>query len=179
VSVGGSQHGPRRPHAGTVPRDVVVPVRVWQSREPRGIWPVLLQLGVFAGVGGVFNILYAGLYLVLREAMDAQPANALALVLSTIAGTWGHRRVTFGVRGPRRTVPHQVLGLALLVFGLAVTAGSLALLEVGVDQPSRTAELVVLAAANLGVGLVRFGAFRLAMVPDPATSLPAEQRQPR
>jgi hypothetical protein len=62
-------------------------------------------------------------------------------------------------------VRHQVLGLALLAFGLAVTAGSLAILQAGVDAPSRLAEVLVLAAANLGVGLVRFAAFRVAMVP--------------
>jgi putative flippase GtrA len=127
---------------------------------------VPLQLVVFAGVGGVFNILYGGLYLALREAMNAQWANALALVLSTIAGTWGHRRVTFGVRGQARTVPHQTLGLLLLAFGLAVTAGALWALEASVDEPSRLSELVVLAAANVGVGLVRFGTFRVAMVPE-------------
>lgn len=126
---------------------------------------LLLQLGVFAGVGGVFNVVYVLLYLVLRSALDPQPANALALVASTIAGTWGHRRVTFGVRGRARTVPHQTLGLVLLGFSLAVTAGSLWLLEASVAEPSRLAELLVLAAANLGVGLVRFAAFRLAMVP--------------
>ena len=130
--------------------------------------PVLLQLVVFAGVGGVFNVLYGLLYILLRTGLDAQSANAIALVLSTIAGTWGHRRVTFGVRGTARTLSHQSLGLALLAFGLAVTAGSLWLLETSVDEPSRTAELLVLAAANLGVGLVRFFLFRLAMVPEPA-----------
>jgi putative flippase GtrA len=92
-----------------------------------------LQLVVFAMVGGLFNVFYGGLYLLLREGMSAQWANAVALVVSTIAGTWGHRRITFGVRGLARTVPHQTLGLALLVFGLAVTAGSLWLLEVSVD----------------------------------------------
>ena len=129
---------------------------------------LLLQLVVFAGVGGVFNVVYAVLYLVLREMMDPQPANALALVASTIVGTWGHRRVTFGVRGRARTVPHQVLGLALLAFSLAVTAGSLWLLALTVEDPSRLAELAVLAAANLGVGLVRFALFRGAMVPAQA-----------
>ena len=129
--------------------------------------PVLLQLVVFAGVGGVFNVVYALLYLALRVVMSAQWANAISLVLSTILGTWGHRRVTFGVRGPDRTVSHQSLGLALLAFGLGVTAGSLWLLQVTVAEPSRLAELAVLAAANLGVGLVRFALFRLAMVPDP------------
>jgi len=129
---------------------------------------LFLQLVVFAGVGGAFNVVYAVLYLVLREVMDPQPANALALVASTIVGTWGHRRVTFGVRGRARTVPHQVLGLALLAFSLAVTAGSLQVLALTVEDPSRLAELAVLAAANLGVGLVRFALFRGAMVPAEA-----------
>ena len=46
-----------------------------------------------------------------------------------------------------------------------MTAGSLWLLEASVDQPSRLSEVAVLAAANLGVGLIRFAAFRVAMVP--------------
>ena len=130
--------------------------------------PWFVQLVVFAGVGGVFNIVYALLYLVLRTFLSAQWANALSLVLSTIAGTWGHRRVTFGVVGRARTIPHQTLGLALLVFGLGVTAASLWLLDASVAEPTRVEELLVLAAANLGVGLVRFGLFRMAMVPEPA-----------
>lgn len=125
---------------------------------------ILVQLVVFACVGGAFNVLYGLLYVVLREQLSAQPANALALVLSTIAGTFGHRYITFRVRGTERTVQHQVLGLALLGFSLAVTAGSLWLLDASVVQPSRTQEVAVLVAANLGTGLVRFFTFRLAMV---------------
>ena len=90
---------------------------------------VFVQLVVFASVGAAFNVLYGLLYLVLREQLSAQPANALALILSTIAGTFGHRYITFGVRGTDRTVQHQALGLALLGFSLAVTAGSLWLLD--------------------------------------------------
>jgi putative flippase GtrA len=148
-------------------------VRAWQRRAPRDVKAILLQLVVFACVGGVFNVVYALMYVVLREGFSAQWANAVALVLSTIAGTWGHRRVTFGVRGRERTVPHQALGLALLGFGLAVTAASLALLEATVEEPSRWDELLVLAAANLGVGLVRFAAFRFAMVPRHEEGAPA------
>ena len=124
-----------------------------------------VQLMVFATVGGVFNVFYGLLYLVLREGLSAQSANAISLIISTIAGTWGHRRITFGVRGMARMVPHQTLRLALLLFSVAVTAGSLWLLEATVEEPSRTAELVVLVVANLGVGLIRFAAFRTAMVP--------------
>jgi putative flippase GtrA len=140
---------------------------------------VLLLLVVFACVGGLFNVLYGGLYVVLREGLDAQWANAVALIVSTIAGTWGHRRLTFGVRSNARTVRHQVLGLALLGFSLAVTAGSLWLLDATVEQPSRVAELLVLAAANLGVGLVRFVAFRAAMVPHHGSLRPRRRSAPR
>lgn len=149
------------PSGGPPPPGASAPVD-----RPRGrVRALLLQLAVFAGVGGVFNVFYALLYVVLRGAFDAQPANALALVISTIAGTWGHRRVTFGVRGWAGAVSHQVLGLALLAFSLAVTAGSLAVLAATVEDPSRQTEVLVLAAANVGVGLVRFGAFRVAMAP--------------
>ena len=134
-----------------------------RGTEGPGWREVLVQLVVFACVGGAFNVLYGGLYVVLREQLTPQPANALALVLSTIAGTFGHRYVTFGVRGTERTVQHQVLGLVLLAFSLAVTAGSLWLLDATVAEPSRRQELAVLIAANLGSGLVRFFAFRMAM----------------
>lgn len=128
---------------------------------------ILLQLIVFACVGGALNVLYGLLYLALRVELSAQPANAVALILSTIAGTFAHRRITFGVRGTERTVEHQALGLALLGFSLAVTAGSLWLLEASVTAPTRTQEVAVLIAANLGSGLVRFALFRLAMVGRP------------
>lgn len=125
---------------------------------------ILVQLVVFAWVGGALNVLYGGLYILLREGLSPQPANAIALILSTIVGTFAHRRVTFGVRGLERTASHQTLGLVLLGFSLAVTAGSLWLLEALVEAPSRTQEVAVLVAANLGSGLVRFAAFRVAMV---------------
>ena len=53
--------------------------------------------------------------------------------------------------------------MVMLVVGLVVTAGSLLALELLVDRPSRTDELWVLAAANLGVGLARFLVFRSVM----------------
>lgn len=141
---------------------------VLMAPDPDGAsttWAVLVQLLVFAGVGFLFTVVYAVLFVGLREVATAQWANGISLVVSTIAGTAGHRRFTFGVRGRARAVQHQVLGLVMLAFGLAATTGSLMLLEVASESPTRVAELVVLAAANLFVGLVRFCAFRAAMVP--------------
>ena len=74
--------GLRQMVPGTV---TAVPTRA----APGGARAVLVQLVVFAGVGGVFNVVYALLYLLLRETFDAQWANGLALVASTIAGTGG------------------------------------------------------------------------------------------
>ena len=133
---------------------------------PGSFMGMVRQLFVFACVGGAFNVVYGLAYLLLREGLDAQWANAVALLLSTMAGTFGHRRVTFGVRDSAGTVGHQALGLVLLAFSLVVTAGALQLLDVTVTDPSRLGELAVLASANVGVGLVRFFAFRRVMVPE-------------
>ena len=135
-------------------------VRSWFRGTDRH---VVVELAVYAAVGGVLNVVYLAMYLACRELADPQPANAIALVGSTIVGTFAHRRFTFGVRSNARTLLHQTLGMVMLVFGLAVTAGSLLALEVAVEEPSRLDELWVLAAANLGVGLARFAAFRAVM----------------
>src|SRR3712207_6099530 len=141
----GSQHGrgPQPPGA-RLRRSAAVPVTTLRAAAASRRRTIPVQLVVYAAVGAALNVVYVLMYLPLREVVDAQTANAVSLVLSTILGTWGHRRVTFGVRGRRRTVPHQALGLVMLVFGLAVTAGSLWLLEHSVEDPTRTAELLVL-----------------------------------
>jgi putative flippase GtrA len=125
------------------------------------------QLVVFACVGGVLNVVYGLLYVVLRDPMGKQWSNAVTLIVTTIASTATNRWLTFGVRGPRKALRHQVLGFALLAFGLGVTAGSLWLLDATTTSPGAWAELAVLAAANLTVGLVRFVSFKVAMVPEP------------
>ena len=175
----GCRHGPARcSHSARLRYSVADMVTALRGTVPARRRFLLRQLVVFAAVGGVLNIVYALLYVGSREWLSAQWSNGLALVLSTIAGTWAHRRITFGVRSSARTLPHQTLGLALLAFGLAVTAGSLKLLEASVAEPSRLSELLVLAGANVGVGLVRFGSFRAAMVPQ-RTDRPDASREER
>lgn len=151
----------RPPRGSTAAEGVAVPERTFSGRAT----VLLRQLVVFAGVGGVFNLVYVLLFVVFRTGLEAQWANALAVVVSSVAGTAGHRRVTFGVRGSAGTVRHQALGLTMLVVGLSVTAGSLMLLGATVREPTRMTEVVVLVAANLAVGLARFLAFRSVMVP--------------
>ena len=132
-------------------------------------WPYGWQLLSFAAIGLVFNVVYVGLYLLLRLGMGPTWANVVALVLSTLGDTALNRRLTFGLRNRSTLAQHQVLGLVLLGVGLLCTTASLWLLEITVPAAGRVSEVVVLAAANLVVGLIRFWAFRTWMRPQPST----------
>jgi putative flippase GtrA len=119
-----------------------------------------LQVGMFLVVGACSTIAYALLYLGLRPVLTPWWANLTALLVTAVANTAANRRFTFGVRGPRRVVRHQVQGLALFLAGLGATSGSLWLLH-AVTTPSRAAEVVVLTAANLAVTVLRFVALKV------------------
>jgi putative flippase GtrA len=118
------------------------------------------QVAVFAAIGVASTLAYALLYVLLRHAVPAQAANALALVLTAVANTAANRRLTFGVRGRGRAVTHQAQGLLVLGCGLVLTSVSLWLLHrvSGTDHP--LAEVVVLTLANLCVTVLRFVAMR-------------------
>ena len=95
--------------------------------------------------------------------LSAQPANALALLVTAIANTAANRRITFGISGRRDAAKHQLQGLFVFALGLALTSGSLALLHTVSPQPARTAELAVVVVANLAATALRFVLLRLWM----------------
>ena len=114
------------------------------------------QLVRFAGVGVTSTLAYLVLFLLLRPAMGAQPANLVALLLTAVANTAANRRLTFGVTGRAGAGRHQLQGLAVFALGLGLTSGSLALLH-GLSGPVPLGvELGVLVAANLAGTLLRF-----------------------
>lgn len=117
---------------------------------------ILSQLGRFAVVGVLSTLAYGVLFWLLREAMTAQQANALALLATAVGNTAANRWFTFRVRGRRGRARHQAQGLVVFGMGLAVTAGSLALLTTLAPGAPRVAELVVLTAANVVATLLRF-----------------------
>lgn len=119
-----------------------------------------MQLGIFLVIGICSTLAYALLYLGLRATMSPWWANFTALLVTAVANTAANRRFTFGVRGPRRVVRHQVQGLGIFAAGLGATSGSLALLHAA-GSPSRGVEVVVLTTANLGVTVLRFVAMKL------------------
>jgi putative flippase GtrA len=135
-------------------------------QAPAGI---VNQLVRFAVVGVASTIAYLLLYLLLREAFSAQWANALALVTTAVLNTAANRRLTFGVTGPAGRLRHQAQGLVVFGIGLALTSGSLALLQGLAPHASRLLEVSVLVAANVAATLVRFLLFRSWMFRRPAT----------
>ncbi len=118
------------------------------------------QVVVFAAIGILSTVAYALLYVLLRQLVTSQAANALALVLTAIANTAANRRLTFGVRGRAGAMTHQAQGLIVLGCGLVLTSGALWLLHrtSGTDHP--LLEVVVLTLANLCVTVLRFVAMR-------------------
>jgi len=110
----------------------------------------------FAAIGVASTLAYALLYLALRGPLPAQAANGLALLLTAVANTAANRRFTFAVRGRARAARHQAQGLVVFGLALGLTSGAIAALHALAPDAPRTAELVVLTAANLLATVLRF-----------------------
>jgi glycosyltransferase involved in cell wall biosynthesis len=124
---------------------------------PRGMVGQMVRFGI---VGILSTVAFALLYLLLHPAMGAQAANLTALLLTAIANTAANRAFTFGIRGRSGVARHQLHGLLVFTFGLAITSGSLFVLHRFDPTVGKVAELSVLVVANLVATLVRFVALR-------------------
>jgi putative flippase GtrA len=119
------------------------------------------QLMKFAAVGIASTLAYLVLYALLRLGVGPQWANLLALLITAVANTAANRRLTFGVGGTDRAWRHQAQGLVVFGIGLALTSGSLALLDGVSATPAKWIELAVLVTANLIATGVRFLLMRI------------------
>jgi putative flippase GtrA len=119
---------------------------------PQGMVGQMVRFGI---VGIASTLAYALLYLLLHPAMGAQAANLTALLLTAIANTAANRAFTFGIRGRTGVARHQLSGLLVFMFGLAITSGSLFVLHRFDPTVGKGVELSVLVVANLVVTLVR------------------------
>jgi putative flippase GtrA len=124
---------------------------------PKGMVGQLVRFGI---IGVASTLAYALLYLVLHPAVGAQAANLVALLITAVANTAANRAFTFGVRGRDGAGRHQLHGLVVFAFGLAITSGSLFVLHRFDPTIDKVAELSVLVVANLVATLVRFVALR-------------------
>ena len=124
---------------------------------PHGMVGQMVRFGI---VGIASTVAFALLYLLLHPAMGAQAANLTALLLTAIANTAANRAFTFGIRGRTGVARHQLNGLLIFAFGLAITSGSLFVLHRFDPTVGKVVELSVLVMANLVATLVRFVALR-------------------
>jgi len=114
----------------------------------------------FAIIGLVSTAAYAMLYLILRQRLGPDSANALALALTAVANTQANRRFTFGVRGRNGLLRQHAAGAAVYVIALAITAGALDFLGAMDRHPPRTLELAVLLLASVLATVTRYAALR-------------------
>jgi putative flippase GtrA len=122
------------------------------------------QLARFAAVGVLSTAAYLLLYLLARGTLGAQAANLVALLVTAVGNTAANRRFTFGVTSRAGAVRDHVAGLAAFAAGLALTSGSLELLQASSSQPTRFAEISVLVVANAAATLLRFVVLRRAVL---------------
>ncbi len=118
------------------------------------------QLARFAVIGVLSTLAYLVLFVALRGAIDAQPANLVALGVTAVANTAANRRVTFGIRGTGGAARAQLQGLIVFGLGLALTSGTLAGLHAWDPGATRSTEVALLVGANLAATLLRFVLFR-------------------
>ena len=141
----------------------------WRSATRDGGKARLLgQLVSFGLIGVASTLAHAVIYLLLREALPAQAANALSLLLTAVANTAANRRLTFGVREAGGRLRSQLQGLVVFALGLGVTSGSLWLLRAADPAASHGVELAVLIAASVVATLLRFILFRAWIFPERA-----------
>ena len=130
------------------------------ATAPAGRALLIGQLARFVVIGVASTAAYILLYLLLRDGLAAQPANAASLLITAVANIAANRRFTFGIRGRAHAARHQVRGLIAFGITLALTSGALDALHAAVPHASRATEVAVLVLANLIATIVRFGLYR-------------------
>ncbi len=159
-----------RVRAELAPRQIAGPAGALPAPVPGVPGGLLGQLVRFGLIGVLSTCAYFVIYLGLREFSGAQVANLVALLITAVANTAANRKMTFGVNGGKDALKHHAGGLVAFGIGLALTSGSLWLLNSLVSGPHRGAEIVVLILANALATVVRFLALRQLMAsPAPKT----------
>jgi putative flippase GtrA len=128
----------------------------------RGVLRLRLATPVtrFLLIGVASTLTYAGLYLMMRGALGAALANALALAVTAVANTQANRHFTFGLRGRVGLVRQHAAGALVYLLALGLTDGALAVLG-GLDpHPARLLEVAVLVAASAFATVSRYVALR-------------------
>ena len=137
-------------------------VRSPASRRHRGIlrYPLVRQLIRFTGVGIVCTITSLALYAFLRPWIGAQPANAAALILTSLMNTALNRRLTFKITERRRMKRDHLNGLIVILVALLITGGSLGVLHWIKPEATVAEELWTTTLSGFVATAVRFTMLR-------------------
>ncbi len=130
------------------------------------------QLSSFAVIGVASTVANVALFYVLNLTMNAQVANALALIVTTIFNTAANRHFTFGVRSREGAGRAQLQGLVLWLIMWAATALALFLLLHANPHASHTSQSVVQLAGNVVATIIRFVMLRRWFAPKPVVAAP-------
>ena len=100
-------------------------------RRYRGVlrYPVARQLLRFTGVGVLCTLTSLALYAFLRPWIGPQPANAAALIITSLMNTALNRRLTFKITERHRMKRDHLNGLIVILVALLITGGSLGILH--------------------------------------------------
>ncbi|MFC6704345.1 GtrA family protein [Flexivirga alba] len=128
------------------------------------------QLSSFAVIGVASTVANVALFYLLNLTMNAQVANALALIITTIFNTAANRHFTFGVRSREGAGRAQLQGLVLWLIMWAATALALFLLLHANPDASHTAQSAVQLAGNVVATLIRFVMLRRWFAPKPVVA---------
>ncbi len=132
---------------------VPVPRRTEEARLPNGM---RRQLPSFAVIGVFSTAAQLALYALFRLFLPVISANVVSYLLAAVANTAANRRFTFGVRGSRGAVRHQMEGGVAFLVGLVVSTAGLAAVHAMAPGAPRIAEVGALFALNLFAAVIRF-----------------------
>jgi putative flippase GtrA len=128
----------------------------------RGIARLLSQRPIvrFMAIGVLSTLAYAGLYVVLRTWLAPGVSNAVALAASALANTQANRTFTFGLRGRGGLLRQHAAGALFYVLALALTGGSLDVVQALDPHPARGLEVAALVLASAFATVTRYIALR-------------------
>lgn len=126
----------------------------------------------YVAAGVVTTGLQAALFSALEPHLGAQPANLVAIAVTTAGNTEFHRRVTFAGRRSQARRRH-FQDLMTFAFYAAYGSAVLLALDATVGHPAKPLQTLTLVAASTVGGVVRFAVLRwwvfARRVADPAT----------
>lgn len=132
------------------------------SKRRKGVlrYPVVRQLIRFTGVGIICTVTSLALYALFRPWLGPQPANAAALIITSLMNTALNRRLTFKISGNRKRTRDHLNGLIVIAVALVITGGSLGVLHAFRPEATLEEDLWTTTLSGFVATAVRFTMLR-------------------